>query len=216
MNNIDNYEKYTIGEEIANSITHGIGALLSLAALVILIIFSVLKGTPLQTLSVTIYGISLFLLYLASTLYHSIQHKKAKQILEIIDHSSIYLLIAGTYTPFTLVTLNGKTGWSIFIAVWILAIIGIATKPFIVKKFRILSTLLYIIMGWIIIFAIKPLINNLPSGGIFWLVFGGVLYTVGAFFYVWRKIKFGHMIWHLFVLGGSISHFIAVFFYVLN
>ncbi|WP_459996918.1 PAQR family membrane homeostasis protein TrhA [Marinitoga arctica] len=216
MKDLSNYEKYTKGEEIANSITHGIGALLSLIALILLIIFSSLHGTFLQTFSVTIYGISLFLLYLASTLYHSIQHKKAKQILEIIDHSSIYLLIAGTYTPFTLVTLNGKIGWSIFITVWILALIGIILKPFFVKKFRILSTLLYIAMGWMIVFAIKPLINNLPQAGVIWLVIGGLLYTIGAVFYIWRKLPYGHMIWHLFVLGGSISHFIAVFFYVLN
>lgn len=216
MKDLDNFEKYTLGEEIANSITHGIGALLSLAGLVVLIVFSVLKGTPLQTISVIIYGVSLFLLYLSSTLYHSIQHKKAKQILEIMDHSSIYLLIAGTYTPFTLVTLNGKTGWSIFITVWILAIIGIVLKPFFVKKFMILSTLLYIAMGWIIVFAIKPLIASLPLGGIFWLVLGGLLYTIGAIFYIYRKIPYGHMIWHLFVLGGSISHFVAVFFYVLD
>lgn len=216
IKDLDNHEKYTLGEEIANSITHGIGALLSLAGLIILIIFSALKGSPLQTFSVIVYGTSLFLLYLASTLYHSIQHKKAKQILEIIDHSSIYLLIAGTYTPFTLVTLNGKIGWTIFITVWILALIGIILKPFFIKKFRILSTLLYIAMGWMIIFAIKPLIANLPASGIRWLVVGGLLYTIGAVFYIWRKIPYGHMIWHLFVLGGSISHFIAVFFYVLN
>lgn len=216
IKDLDNHEKYTLGEEIANSITHGIGALLSLAGLIILIIFSALKGSPLQTFSVIVYGTSLFLLYLASTLYHSIQHKKAKQILEIIDHSSIYLLIAGTYTPFTLVTLNGKIGWTIFITVWILALVGIILKPFFIKKFRILSTLLYIAMGWMIIFAIKPLIANLPAGGIRWLVVGGLLYTIGAVFYIWRKIPYGHMIWHLFVLGGSISHFIAVFFYVLN
>ncbi|WP_129409831.1 PAQR family membrane homeostasis protein TrhA [Marinitoga lauensis] len=216
MKDLENHEKYTLGEEIANSITHGVGALLSLIGLIVLIVFSALKGNSLQTLSVTIYGISLFLLYLASTLYHSIQNKKAKQILEIIDHSSIYLLIAGTYTPFTLVTLNGKTGWTIFITVWILAFIGIALKPFFVKKFMILSTLLYIAMGWMIIFAIKPLIASLPLGGIIWLVTGGLLYTIGAVFYIWRKLPYGHMIWHLFVLGGSVSHFIAVFFYVLN
>ncbi|MBM7558377.1 hemolysin III [Marinitoga litoralis] len=219
MNNIkdfDNFEKYTLGEEIANSITHGIGALLSLAGLIVLIIFSLLKGSFLQTISVTIYGISLFLLYLASTLYHSIQNKKVKQVLEVIDHSAIYLLIAGTYTPFTLVTLNGKIGWTIFITVWILAFIGIALKPFFVKKFTILSTILYIAMGWIIIFAIKPLVSTLPFGGIIWLVTGGLLYTIGAIFYIWRKLPYGHMIWHLFVLGGSISHFVAVFFYVLN
>nr|WP_240739574.1 hemolysin III family protein [Marinitoga lauensis] len=216
IKDLENHEKYTLGEEIANSITHGVGALLSLIGLIVLIVFSALKGNSLQTLSVTIYGISLFLLYLASTLYHSIQNKKAKQILEIIDHSSIYLLIAGTYTPFTLVTLNGKTGWTIFITVWILAFIGIALKPFFVKKFMILSTLLYIAMGWMIIFAIKPLIASLPLGGIIWLVTGGLLYTIGAVFYIWRKLPYGHMIWHLFVLGGSVSHFIAVFFYVLN
>ncbi|KAF2957071.1 hemolysin III family protein [Marinitoga sp. 38H-ov] len=216
MRDLDNNEKYTLGEEVANSITHGIGAILSFVGLIILIIFSVLKGNSLQTFSVTIYGISLFLLYLASTLYHSIQNKKIKHILEIIDHSAIYLLIAGTYTPFTLVTLNGKIGWTIFITVWVLAIIGISLKPFFVKRFRILSTLLYIAMGWIIIFAIKPLVSLLPFGGILWLIIGGLLYTIGAIFYVWRKLPYGHMIWHLFVLGGSISHFIAVFFYVLN
>ncbi|AEX84999.1 channel protein, hemolysin III family [Marinitoga piezophila KA3] len=209
------YKEYTLGEEIANAITHGVGIIFSLVALIILIIFSAKTNNFLKTLSVAIYGSTLLLLYTASTVYHSIQKPRIKKFLKIIDHSSIYLLIAGTYTPFTLVTLNGKIGWTLFITIWSLAIVGIILKIFFVKKFRILSTIFYLMMGWLVVVAIKPLVANLPYGGLMWLVIGGLAYTIGAVFYIWKKLPYGHMIWHLFVLAGSVAHFIAVFFYVL-
>ncbi len=215
MKDIDNKERYSLGEEIANSISHGVGALLSLAGLVFLIIFSSFTGNPMKLVSVVVYGSMLFLLYLASTLYHSITNKKAKRVLEIIDHSMIFLLIAGTYTPFTLVTLKGTVGWTIFGLVWGISLVGIVFKVFFVRKFMILSTLAYILMGWLVVFAIKPLVNNLSSQGIFWLVAGGVFYTVGSIFYVYRKFKYHHFIWHIFVVFGSFCHFVAIFRYVI-
>ncbi|ABS60478.1 PAQR family membrane homeostasis protein TrhA [Fervidobacterium nodosum] len=211
MRDFDNNEKYTIGEEIANSITHGVGALFGIAGLVVLIIFSTFTHDALKIVSAVIYGVSLMIMYLSSTLYHSIQHKKAKQIFEILDHSSIYLLIAGTYTPFTLVSLNGKIGWTMFAIVWLLTAIGIFLKVFFVKRFLILSTLIYIFLGWMIVFEFKPLISAISNTTLWLLVLGGVSYTLGTIFYVWRRLKFGHMVWHLFVLLGSFLHYFAVF-----
>lgn len=210
MRDIENNEKYTIGEEIANSITHGVGALFGIAGLVILVVFSSFAGSVVKIVSSVIYGASLIILYLASTLYHSIQHRKAKQVLEIIDHSAIYLLIAGTYTPFTLIALKGKLGCIVFSVVWALSIIGIVLKVFFVKKFMILSTMIYIFLGWFIVFAFKPLVVSVNQLTIWLLVLGGISYTVGSVFYIWRKLKYGHMVWHLFVLLGSILHFFAV------
>ncbi len=215
MKDIDNKERYSLGEEIANSISHGVGTLLSLAGLVLLIVFSSFTGNPIKIVSVTIYGSTLFLLYLASTLYHSITNKKAKRVLEIIDHSMIFLLIAGTYTPFTLVDLKGLVGWTIFGLVWGIALVGIVFKVFFVRKFMILSTLAYILMGWIVVFAIKPLVNSLSLQGIFWLLAGGIFYTLGSIFYVYRKFKYHHFIWHIFVVLGSFCHFVAIFRYVI-
>uniref|UniRef100_A0A7C5Y9P0 Hemolysin III family protein n=1 Tax=Fervidobacterium nodosum TaxID=2424 RepID=A0A7C5Y9P0_9BACT len=210
MRDIENNEKYTIGEEIANSITHGVGALFGIAGLVILVVVSSFAGSVVKIVSSVIYGASLIILYLASTLYHSIQHRKAKQVLEIIDHSAIYLLIAGTYTPFTLIALKGTLGWIVFSIVWGLSIIGIVLKVFFVKKFMILSTMIYIFLGWFIVFAFKPLVASVSNLTIWLLVLGGVSYTAGSVFYMWRKLKYGHMVWHLFVLLGSILHFFAV------
>lgn len=211
MRDIENNEKYTIGEEIANSITHGLGVLFGITGLVILIVFSSFTDNVMKIVSCAIYGTSLIILYLASTLYHSIQHLKTKQILEIIDHSAIYILIAGTYTPFTLVALKGKIGWIIFGIVWTLSIIGIVLKVFFVKKFMILSTMIYILLGWFIVFAFKPLLASVNQLTIWLLITGGISYTLGSVFYIWRRLKYGHMIWHLFVLLGSILHFFAVF-----
>ncbi|PNR96457.1 PAQR family membrane homeostasis protein TrhA [Petrotoga olearia] len=215
MKDLDNIEKFTTGEEIANAVIHGIGALLSIAALVLLVVFSAINGQPWSIFSSAIYGSSLIILYLSSTLYHSFQRKKIKDLFEIFDHSAIYILIAGTYTPFALVTLNGSLGWIIFFVVWVLAAIGIIFKIFFVKRFRILSTILYIAMGWLVVFAMEPLVSNLDFWGLFWLVIGGILYTVGTIFYVWRKIPYHHALWHLIVLAGSICHFFSVFFYVI-
>ncbi|PNR99522.1 hemolysin D [Petrotoga miotherma DSM 10691] len=215
MKDLDNIEKFTTGEEIANAVIHGIGALLSIAALVLLVVFSAINGQPWSIFSSVIYGSSLIILYTSSTLYHSFQRKKMKDLFEIFDHSAIYILIAGTYTPFALITLSGRLGWIIFSVVWVLAAIGIIFKIFFVKRFRILSTILYIAMGWLVVFAMEPLVTNLDFWGVFWLVIGGILYTVGTIFYVWRKIPYHHALWHLIVLAGSICHFFSVFFYVI-
>jgi len=210
-----NNERFTAGEEISNSISHGIGTLLSISALVLLVVFSAIKGNAWHIVSTAIYGSTLIILYLSSTLYHGIRNPKIKLLFERFDHSSIYLLIAGTYTPFTLVTLRGSLGWTYFGIIWALAILGIVFKAFFLKRFTIVSTIMYILMGWIVVFAFKPLLDSLPAGGIALLIIGGVLYTVGTIFYLYRKFKFHHLIWHLFVLGGSITHFFAVFFYVI-
>jgi hemolysin III len=202
-------------EEIFNSITHGAGVLLSIAALVLLIVFSSIYGNISHVISCTIFGVTLVLLYTASTLYHSFKKPKIKGILKIIDHSCIYALIAGTYTPFMLVAVRGVLGWSIFALVWLLTIAGIIFKVFFIHRFKIISTIAYLFMGWIIIFAIKPLFDSLQTGGIIWLIAGGLAYTLGTIFYAWKKLPYNHAIWHLFVLTGSACHFFAVIFYVI-
>jgi len=208
-------EIFTTGEEVANSIIHGFGMLFSLAALVLMIIFSALEGTAWHVVSTTIFGVTLLLLYTSSTLYHALTKRKAKNLFQIFDHSSIYLLIAGTYTPFTLVTLRGHLGWTLFGIVWGMAVLGILFKIFFVKRFVFLSTLIYIIMGWMIIIGINPLMQNIDPKGIFWLVTGGILYTLGTVFYIWKKFRYHHAVWHLFVLAGSFCHFWCVLFYVI-
>ncbi|WP_025026714.1 PAQR family membrane homeostasis protein TrhA [Caldalkalibacillus mannanilyticus] len=207
--------EYSLREEIANAITHGIGALLSIAALVVLIVFAAKYGDAWHIVSFSIYGASLVILYFSSTLMHAIQNIKIKNAFEVMDHAAIYLLIAGTYTPFLLVTLRGTLGWTIFGIVWGFALIGIILKFFFVKRFIVLSTICYIIMGWIIVFAIKPLYESLAFAGMMWLVIGGLLYTFGTIFFLWKKIPYHHAIWHIFVLAGSAAHFITVLFYVL-
>ena len=167
-------------------------------------------------LALVFFGFSLICLYSASTYYHRSKTPELRKKMRVVDHASIYILIAGTYTPFTLVTLHGKTGWIIFSIAWSLAISGIILKLFFTGRFKILSTSMYVFMGWMIVFAIKPLINNLPSEGLFWLVLGGIAYTLGAIIYGIRKIKFNHAIFHIFVLIGSFSHFKSIYFYVLT
>lgn len=202
-------------EEKINIITHAIGIALSVAALVLLVVFASIYGTVWHIVSFSIYGASLLCLYSASTIYHSIQNPKWRYRFNIVDHSAIYILIAGTYTPFTLVTLNGSIGWVMFGITWGIAAIGIVFKFFFTGKFDIVSTIAYVAMGWIVIFAINPLIHNLPTNGLIWLFLGGIFYTIGAVIYAIQKIKYNHAIFHVFVLLGSISHFFAVFFYVL-
>ena len=198
-----------------NSISHLIGAALALAGLVVLVVFASLQGDPWKIVSFSIYGATLFLLYSASTLYHS-WRGPAKALFQKFDHAAIYLLIAGTYTPFTLVTLNGPWGWSLFGVVWGLAIIGIILDSLHRSGKRILQIIIYILMGWIILIAMYPLTQNLPSGGIAWLVAGGIFYTGGIAFYALdEKWRYGHGIWHLFVLAGSISHFLAILLYLV-
>ncbi len=206
---------YTIGEEIANSITHGIGAVLGIAALVILVVLAARQGEPWRIVSFSIYGATLILLYIASTLYHAIQHAGAKKVLQILDHSAIYLLIAGTYTPFLLITLRGPWGWTLFGIIWMLAVCGIVFKAVFIQRMKRLSTLIYILMGWMIIIAMKPLLSNLPEQGLWWLLGGGLAYTGGVVFYALKSLKYSHAAWHLFVLGGSICHFISIYLYVL-
>lgn len=206
---------YTAGEEIANSITHGIGAALSIAGLTLLVSLAVIYGDVWRVVSFSIYGTSLVLLYLCSTLYHSIQHPKAKRILRIFDHSAIYLLIAGSYTPFTLVSMRGPWGWTLFGVVWGLALLGIAFKTVFIGKYEKWATAAYVLMGWLVVIAFKQMLVTVPPGGIVWLVIGGVVYTLGVLFYAWEKLPYNHAIWHLFVMGGSACHFFAVLFHVL-
>ena len=206
---------YEPKEEKLNVISHGIGLVLSIVALVLLVVYSSIYGSVWHIISFSIYGASLVLLYAASTFYHYVQNPKLRYKLNIFDHASIYVLIAGTYTPFTLVVLNGWVGWTIFGISWGLAIFGVIFKLFYIGKYDKISTIAYVLMGWVVIFAIKPLISNLPIEGLMWLLAGGVFYTIGAILYSIKKIKYNHAIFHIFVLLGSFSHFIAVFFYVL-
>ena len=202
-------------EEIANAITHGIGIILSIAALVLLIVFSSLYGTALHIVSFTIYGVTMLLLYFSSTMLHSLPKGKIKNLFEIFDHSAIYLYIAGSYTPLLFIVVQGTLGWTLFGIVWGLATVGIVFKVFFVKRFLFLSTIFYIAMGWLAIFAIKPMMENLPTAGIVFLVAGGLCYTLGTIFYVWRGFKFHHAVWHTFVLAGSTLHFFLILLYVL-
>ena len=198
-----------------NSISHLLGAIFALIGLTVLVVFASQQGDPWKIVSFSIYGTTLFLLYTVSTLYHS-WTGPAKSILQKLDHEAIYLLIAGTYTPFTLLTLRGSWGWSLFGVVWGLAIAGIILDSLHRKGQRTLQLVIYVLMGWIIIIAIYPLTQNLPSGGLFWLTAGGLFYTGGIGFYVFdKKLRHGHGIWHLFVLAGSISHYLAIVLYLV-
>ncbi|WP_162877042.1 PAQR family membrane homeostasis protein TrhA [Aeribacillus pallidus] len=197
-------------EEIAYSITHGIGALFSIAALVLLIVFASTHGDALHVISFSLYGATMVILYTASTLVHSFPPGKAKHIFEIFDHSAIYFFIAGTYTPFLLIAIQSALGWTLLGIVWGLAISGTIFKMFFVDRFLHLSTILYIIIGWLIVFAWKPLVAAVPTYGVVFLVIGGIIYSVGTIFYVWRGFTYHHAVWHVFVIAGSVMHFIAV------
>ena len=202
--------------ETFNTLTHLIGAALALAGAVVLIVFASLKGDPWKIVSFSIYGFSLFALYLVSTLYHGLRGN-AKNVFFILDHQAIYLLIAGTYTPFTLVTLNGPWGWSIFGTIWGIAVVGFVLDalPAVRKGKRILPVFVYVIMGWLVVIALDPLLEELPEQGFKWLLYGGLLYTGGIVFYALSsKFTYAHGIWHLFVLAGSISHYVTILVYV--
>ena len=208
--------RQTLGEEIANSVSHGVATAFAVAAIPILIVGAVrYGGDATHIVSVSIYGTSLFLLYLASTICHALPQGKSKRVFEILDHCAIYILIAGTYTPFLLVSLGGAWGWSLFGVVWGLALFGILFKSIFGIKYPMASNALYLIMGWLIILAIKPMSQALPSAGMAWLVAGGLAYTLGVVFFIadsrWR---FAHFIWHIFVALGSVCHFIAILCYV--
>lgn len=203
--------------EIFNSITHGIGVLLSVAALVLLLVFGSSRDADAwKIVSFSIYGASLIVLYMASTLFHAFRRGKTKNFFNLFDHSSIFILIAGTYTPFCLVSLRGPWGWTLFGLIWGFAIAGVLFKVFFyTDKLRFISTVFYVAMGWLILIALGPLIRNVPAGGLYWLLAGALSYSIGVTFYLWRNYPWNHVIWHLFVLGGSISHFFAIFKYVL-
>ena len=207
-------QQYSNLEEKLNVWSHAFGIFLSVIALVLLIIKAIEKGNIWMMISFPIFGISLILLYLASTLYHSAKNPSKRFKLKIFDHAAIYVLIAGSYTPFTLVSMNGETGWLIFSIVWILAFTGIILKLFFTGRFKLLSTAMYVLMGWLIVFYFKDLTANLHEKGVFFLILGGILYTIGAVLYSIKKIKFNHAIFHVFVLGGSFCHFLSIYLYI--
>jgi hemolysin III len=203
----------TLGEEIGNSISHGVGVLLSLVALPTLVVIAAGRHDVWQIVGGAIFGATLILLYSASTLYHALPSPRAKRVFRVLDHAAIYLLIAGTYTPFALGALRGRWGWSLLAAVWTLAVIGIVLKA--TRGFRMpwVSTAIYLLMGWLIVIALRPLQARIGFAGLAWLLAGGLAYTTGVVFFAWERLRYGHMVWHLFVLAGSIFHFIAVLRY---
>ena len=202
-------------EELANSLTHGFGLALSLVAAPVLILTAIATDDPWRIVAVSIYAATLVMLYAASTLYHSVRRVEHKEMWQRVDHAAIYLLIAGTYTPFTLISLRGAWGWSLFGVVWGLAVIGVILKSSYGARLPALSTAIYLAMGWLIVIALRPLSQHVAPTGLRWLALGGALYTGGVVFYVWERIRYSHAVWHLFVLGGSISHFAAVLWYAL-
>jgi len=202
-------------EELGNTITHGIGLVLSLTGFVILLILAVTHGSAWHIVSCAVYGATLVCLYSASTLYHGIPSPRLKRALKIFDHSAIYLLIAGTYTPFLLVNLRGGWGWSLFGVVWGLALAGILLKFWFVDHFQILSTTVYLLMGWLAVIAVRPLLVRVPTAGLLWLLAGGLFYTLGVVFYAWKRIPYNHVIWHVFVMAGSTCHYFAVLYSVI-
>lgn len=209
------HARQTLAEEIANAITHGLSAIAAVAGLVMLIAFASSGGDPWRIVTFSIFGSCLVILYAASTCYHAVRPGPLKRTLRVLDHSAIYLLIAGSYTPFMLVCLRGPWGWSLFGIVWLLAIIGTIYKLFFIEKWPWVSVSLYIGMGWLAIVAIKPMLDSMPGGALAWLIAGGLAYTVGVAFFVWERLPFNHAIWHGFVSAGSVCHFLAVLWYVL-
>lgn len=206
---------YSLGEEIANSVTHGAGIALSIAALVLLVTFAAFTGDGYKIAAALVFGISLVLEYTASTLYHAFPQPRVKHVFKIIDHCGIYVLIAGSYTPFCLVTLREDGGWVLFWIVWGLAFAGIAMESFWAYRPRWLSAAVYLALGWIVIVMIEPLMAALDPAGLWLLVAGGLSYTLGTVFYIMKKVPYMHAVWHLFVLGGSICHFLAVLLFVI-
>jgi len=208
---------YSTAEEIAHSVSHGVGIVFAIAGLAVLTAFAALKGTVWHIVSCSVYGATLVLAYTASTVYHAVPASLArtKRVLRVLDHSAIYLLIAGTYTPFALVNLRGPWGWSLFGVVWGLAVLGIVFKATLIGRLRVLSVLFYVVLGWLVVVAAKPLGQSVATGGIVLLVAGGLAYTVGVAFYAWQRLPFHHAVWHGFVLAGSVLHYFAVLFYVV-
>ena len=202
-------------EELVNSLTHGFGLTLSIAGFAVLLILAILDGGALRIVSCSVYGFTLVLLYTASTLYHSARPGSLKNALQVLDHSSIYLLIAGTYTPVTLVILRGAWGWTLFGLVWGVSLLGILLRIFFARYFNAVSIGLYVLTGWLVVIAIKPLLADVPLHGLLWIMAGGLFYMLGIVFYAWRKLPYNHAVWHVCVLGGSVCHYFAILFYVL-
>jgi len=202
-------------EEIANAVTHGIGAALSIVGLTVLVVWAALWGDTWRVVAVSIYGATLVFLYLASTLYHAIQHFATKRLFHILDHVGIALLIAGTYTPILLIQMRNFYGWLFFGIIWGLAIVGASIKAFFTGRYVHLSTAIYVAMGWLALFLIKPMLTTMGVGGMTWMFVGGVSYSLGVIPFLWERLPFNHAIWHLFVIGGSACHFVAIFRYVL-
>jgi hemolysin III len=207
--------RYRFRDELASSVIHGVGIALSIAGLATLVAFAALHGNALTVVACAVFGTSLVLLYTASTLYHSVSVVAAKPALRALDHIAIYVLIAGTYTPFTLIALPGAWGWSLFVAVWSLALAGSALELGLLKRYHSLAVLLYVGMGWIGMVAFRPLSDHLQDGGMWLLIGGGLAYTSGVPFYLWRRLPYHHALWHVFVLAGSVLHFLAVLLYVI-
>lgn len=208
-------DRYPPAEELANRLTHGFGALLSVAGLVLMVVWSARHGDAWAVVSTAVYGASLVVLYAASTLYHSASSDRWRRRLQRVDHAAIYLLIAGTYTPFVLGPLRGGWGWTLFGIVWGCAVVGVVLKLFLAHRAGLLSTAAYLVMGWLVVVAVKPLVAALPGGALWLLVAGGLCYTVGTVFYLWEKLPLNHAVWHVWVLGGSACHWAAVFGYVV-
>ena len=206
---------YSFGEELAHVITHGLGLVLAIAGLAILVARATLYGDAWHVTAVSIFGTTLVLMYAASTLYHSIPLPRAKHVLRVIDHSLIFFLIAGTYTPFTLVTLRGPWGWSLFGFTWGLAIVGVIFKIFATGRYEKVSLAIYLGMGWCAVAAIEPLLENMEAGGLALMLAGGLTYSGGVAFYLWQRLRYHHAIWHLFVLAGSVLHYFAILYYVV-
>jgi hemolysin III len=203
----------SLGEEIANSVSHGVGLLAAVVASAVLIFSAAQRGNPTEIVGVSVFAFTVVVLYTTSTLYHALGRNKAKRVFRVLDHSAIFLLIAGTYTPFTLGILRGVWGWTLLGLVWSIAFVGIVFTSIGGVKWQRLSTILYLVMGWLVIIAIKPLWLNMPSWGLFWLIAGGAAYTAGVGFYAAKQIQYAHFIWHLFVIAGTTCHFVAVMKY---
>lgn len=215
MSSVSGQRAYSLNEEIAHAVTHGLAAVASIVALAVMVALASLHGTALHVTAVSIYGGSLILLYTASTLYHSIPIDSARRVLHVLDHAAIYVLIAGSYTPFALISLEGSTRWWLFGVIWALATAGVVFKLFFTGRFDRVSVGLYLAMGWLVVIFAEPVMAAVPTGGLVLLAAGGLAYSLGAVFYLWRSLRFNHTIWHLFVIAGSLLQFLAVLFYVI-
>jgi hemolysin III len=213
--NLQTDRRYKAAEELASSLTHGIGAGLSVVALILLVTYSAIAGDAWRVVAFGIYGASLVLLYLSSMFYHAFSDPRLKRIFRVCDHIAIFLLIAGSYTPIALVSLRGAWGWTLFGLIWGLAVLGILLEVFFMDRFRWLTISVYLGMGWLVVIAGKPVAAALDVGALIWLAAGGLAYTGGVVFYLWKKLPYNHAVWHLFVMGGSACHFFAFWLYVI-